>query len=273
MSSDTPQDHVTKKRVVYDLPGADTATVQFDIEFLAADGGVLTMDMYRPPDSIVGAQLPVVVIVAGYPDTGTKLPCRFKEMAWTTSWGRLIAASGMSAIAYTNRQPIADLHSLFGHIRNNATGLGIDADRIGLWAASGNVPLALSMLMRDAREPVSCAALGYGFTIDLDGRTHVADAAKRYGFVNACAGRSVDDLSNRIPLFLVRAGRDEFPYLNETLDRLVAHAIGRNLPVSFVNHPDAPHAFDLFYDTATSREIIRQTLAFMRFNLDPTAAL
>jgi hypothetical protein len=39
------------------------------------------------------------------------LGCRFKEMAMSVSWGQLIAASGMIAIAYTNREPAADLNA------------------------------------------------------------------------------------------------------------------------------------------------------------------
>jgi hypothetical protein len=54
----------------------------------------------------------VVVIVEGYPDPGLKavFGCRFKEMGSTTSWARLIAASGMVAVAYTNERPEPDLH-------------------------------------------------------------------------------------------------------------------------------------------------------------------
>jgi acetyl esterase/lipase len=70
-----------------------------------------------------------------------------------------------------------------------------------------------------------------------------------------------------LPLFIARAGQDQVPHLNETIDRSLLKALTRNLPVTFVNHPAAPHAFDLFYDSATSREIIRQILAFMRFHL------
>jgi hypothetical protein len=44
-------------------------------------------------------------------------------------------------------------------------------------------------------------------------------------------------------------------------------ALTCNLPISFVNHPAAPHAFDVMDDSETSQEIIRQILAFMRFNL------
>ena len=57
------------------------------------------------------------------------------------------------------------------------------------------------------------------------------------------------------------------PRLNETLDRFLVKALIRNLPVTFVNHAAAPHAFDLFDDSETSREIIRRILAFFQFHL------
>jgi hypothetical protein len=57
------------------------------------------------------------------------------------------------------------------------------------------------------------------------------------------------------------------PRLNETLDRFVVKALERDLPVTLVNHASAPHAFDLFQDGETSREIVRQILAFLRFHL------
>ena len=86
-------------------------------------------------------------------------------------------------------------------------------------------------------------------------------------FANPVAGKSVADLRPDLPLFVARAGQDEFPHLNETLDRFLAHVLARNLPITFVNHPTAPHAFDLVDDTETSREIVRQILAFLRFQL------
>jgi hypothetical protein len=55
--------------------------------------------------------------------------------------------------------------------------------------------------------------------------------------------------------------------LNETLDRFVAAALTGNLPMTLVNHPSGPHAFDLFHDSDESREIVRQTLAFLQFQL------
>ncbi len=55
--------------------------------------------------------------------------------------------------------------------------------------------------------------------------------------------------------------------LNDALDRFVAKALTRNLPLTCVNYAAAPHAFDLFADTEASREIVRQILRFLQFNL------
>ena len=67
-------------------------------------------------------------------------------------------------------------------------------------------------------------------------------------------------------MFIVRAGQDN-PGLNEALDRFVVRALNRNLPITLVNYPAAPHAFDLLLDSEGSREVVRQTLAFLRFQL------
>jgi hypothetical protein len=57
------------------------------------------------------------------------------------------------------------------------------------------------------------------------------------------------------------------PRLNETLDRFIAKGLAGNLPVTLVNHANGPHAFDLFHESETSREVVRRILAFLRFNL------
>lgn len=268
MSQETQQNDIAKKKVVYQVPGADAVPVRRDVEYRATEAGALTMDIYYPADAKGGARVPAVVFVSGYPDPGVQkiLGCKLKEMASYISWGQLTGASGMAAITYTNREPAADLQALFDYIRQNAAGLGIDENRIGVWACSGNVPNALSALMREDRDDLKCAVLCYGLMLDLDGTTNVAQAAKMWGFVNPCADKSVADLPPRLPLFIVRAGQDN-PQLNETIDRFMAGALRCNLPVTFANHPTAPHAFDVMQDDEDSREIIKRILAFMRFHL------
>lgn len=57
------------------------------------------------------------------------------------------------------------------------------------------------------------------------------------------------------------------PGLNESLDRFVAEALSRSVPLTLVNHPDAPHSFDLFHDSERTRDILRQALDFLRTTL------
>jgi hypothetical protein len=102
--------------------------------------------------------------------------------------------------------------------------------------------------------------------MDLDGST-VADAARAYGFANAAAGLSIADLPDEVPLFIVRAGRDENPGLNESLDRFVHGALRHNLPVTVVNHATAGHAFEIRDPSEATRSVIRQMLAFLQHRL------
>ena len=52
-------------------------------------------------------------------------------------------------------------------------------------------------------------------------------------------------------------------------DASYAQVLPANLPLTLVNHPTGPHAFDLFDDSAAARGIIRQMLAFLRAHLLP----
>jgi acetyl esterase/lipase len=270
MSEQAERHPITLKKVRYTMPGVEAVTVRRDVAYRAGDEA-LTMDVYSPPEANGGVPLPAVVIVFGYADVGVPniLGCQFKEMGISVSWARLLAASGTVAIVYTTRNPATDVHAVLQYTRQNAAWLGVDDHRIGMFAASGNVAVALSALMQDP--DLTCAALLYGFTMDLDGSTAVAEAAKTFGFVNACAGQSVDDLPSHIPLFVVRAGEDQFAGLNGALDRFLTDALARDLPVSFVNYASGAHAFDLDDDSDTSREIVRQVLAFLRFHLERNA--
>jgi hypothetical protein len=248
---------ITKMRVLYELPDMDQVQVR-------SEGA---LDLYTPAGT---GPFPVVVIVAGYRDEGfrARLGCSFQQMQSTVSWAQLIAASGMAAVTYTNQDPAADFFTVLRTIREHAEAWDLDAQRIGLWSSSGNVPVALSALMRDSPERVQCAALLYGCILDLDGHTGIADAATLFGFANPVAGRAFDDVRPDVPLFIARAGRDQTPGLNDALDRFVARAVAGNLPLTFVNHATGVHAFDLFDDSEATREVIRQGLRFLQFTLN-----
>ena len=264
-----PQDHISQKRAVYTVAGMERAMVRQDLVYRTGADGPLTMDVYSPEDRIATTPLPAVVLVAGYNDVGYQkmLGVKFKEMAMSVSWSQLIAASGLIAITYTNREPAADLDALLHHVREHADALGIDGDRIGVLACSGNVPLALSSLIAHGCTFLTCGALLYGFMLDLDGATGVAEAAAAFRFTNPNAGKSLEDLRQDLPLFIARAGLEQFANLNDSIDRFVAQAVAANRPITLVNHATGPHSFDLLDDSETSREIIRQVLGFLRSRL------
>src|SRR5437773_7130935 len=85
--------------------------------------------------------------------------------------------------------------------------------------------------------------------------------------------KSVDDLPDDVPLFIARAGRDEMPGLNETLDRFAAKALDRNLPITMVNHANGPHAFDLVDDSDMSHEIYSADPRVSKISPDAVAQL
>jgi len=246
----------------------DAVRVRRDVAYGAPDRG-LCMDVYYPPDESGDVRWPSVIIVAGYP--GAMEPratlLTYKEIGWTVSMCQLIAMSGMVAIAYENREPVPDLRAVFEHLHECGESLRIDPTRVGVLAVSGNVPTALTTIMRDAIRTPACAVFGYGCLLDLDGATDVADTARQFGFANPGAGRTLADLRRDVPLLITRAGQDQFREMNASIDSFIRQGLKENLPMTFVNHAEGPHAFDLFDDSRTSRDIVRQTLSFLRQHL------
>ncbi|HEX7191316.1 MAG TPA: hypothetical protein VF381_07065 [Thermoanaerobaculia bacterium] len=227
--------------VVFEVPGDDRVEVQKGVEI---EG--MRADVYTPRGA---ASDSVVMMVSGYAEEGYRrvLGCSFLDMRHTVSWARLFAGSGFTAIAYANREPIADAAAAVRYARSRFR-------RVAVWASSGSVPVGLSAV-REA----DCGAFLYGYTLD------VADAASQFHFANPALG--VDDVRWDIPLFLARAGQDTCPGLNAALDRFIAEGLKRGLPLTLINHPTAPHAFDLFDDSETTRHVVQQTIEFLRFRI------
>ena len=258
---------ITKQRVVYELPGMREAIVR-RIQY-RHEPRSLTMDVYLPQQPRE-RPMPAVVVVLGYADVGAPLVfgCQFREMGMYVAWAQLFAASGMAGVLYETSNPAEDVNAVLACLRDDSTELGIDANRIGLWSGSGNVPTALSVLM-DGR--VRCGALCYGFMLDLDGSTAVATAAGQYYFANPVAGKRIEDFPKNAPLFIAKAGQDQFAGVKESIDAFVAAALRFNLPLTVMNHPEGPHGFDFGDDSKASRSVIRAILAFFRDNLVASA--
>lgn len=243
---------IATRRVLYEIPGMESISPR-PFEFAGADGAPLAAAIYVPASTARPA--PAVILVEGYPDPGFArfAGCRFMDMQWSISMAQLLAASGIAAITYANRQPSADAHALIDHLTAHNHEAGLDGSRLGLWATSGHAPVALSVLPR-----VDCAVLTNPYTVDIDDATHVRDAAATFKFEAPGAAPAEGK-----PLFVVRSGKDEMPGLNASLDRFVAWAWAGDHPLTIVNVPGAPHAFELFADVPGTRRVLRQALAFL----------
>jgi hypothetical protein len=253
---------LAKRRVVFDVPGMEHIEVRRDIPYRSGLSESLTIDLYQPPGC--SSARPAVIFAAGYSDQGglDLVGLRLKEWGAYVSWGQLVAASGLVGITYSCSEPSLNAKEVLDFVRNRSGEFDIDPARIGIWAASGNGPTALSLLT-DQSIQLRFVVMSNTYMLDLDGDTTVADMAARFGFAAPNAGKSARDLDAGVPLLVVRSGNDEVPGLNRTIDRFIEHAVELNLPLQFVNMPDAPHGYDTLYDAERSRETIRQIVTFM----------
>ena len=264
-------EHIAKKAVVYAIAGMERAATRKDSVYRTTDSGPLTMDVYYPADASSRTPLPAVVIVAGYSDVGAEKGVRLQVQG--DGDGRVVGpADGRVGVGRdrlhqqgAGRRPRGPATAR----SQQRGGARIDGERIGVWACSGSVPLALSALMKHGRDFLKCGALLYGYMLDLDGAVGVAQAATTFRFTNPHAGTSFDDLGEDLPLLIARAGQEQFPGLNDSIDRFFAQALALNRPVTLINHAAGPHAFDLLDDSASSRRIVRQVLDFLTAQLTP----
>ncbi|MBL4582712.1 MAG: dienelactone hydrolase family protein [Gammaproteobacteria bacterium] len=221
-------------------------------------------DIYLPERTEGPA--PVVVLVTGYPDPGFEERVGLKQMQIQAyrDWAKLLAASGMAAVIYSNVEPVEDAFILLDFLRCEAGQLQIDPARIALWSCSGNVPNAINVLHKDSS--LRCAALLYGFMLDKAGSSVLQAAAQKFGFVNPHKG--LENFPENTPILVIRGGKDEFPGLNESIDNFEMEAVARNSPVSVIRYAEGVHAFDTLDDSQRSIEMIKLCVGFLRLRLN-----
>jgi len=186
-----------------------------------------------------------------------------------------LAAAGFVGVTFTHRlgyprpllsEAAADLIAAIDYVRRNADSWNADRDRISLVAWSGGGPL-LAPALREKPSFVRCLVAFYAF---LDCRQspsyqeHEPPETLRAFSPITCLPH---DALSMIPIFVARAGQDEIPTMNDSIDRFMAAAIAANAPITFMNHPFGEHGFDNQNDDERSREIIRSAIAFMHAHL------
>jgi acetyl esterase/lipase len=270
----TPRERVMPP-VVYQLPGMDGVVVHSNLKYSDVDNPFLLMDVYAPPRLSKGDLRPIVLFVHG------AAGAQYKPKDWGIfeSWGRLIAAAGMVAVMFTHRlgypkpllaEATLDLNNAVDYIRSHAETFSADPSRMGLVAWSGGGPL-LSIAMREKPDFIRCLVAFYAYLDIQRSPTHIEneghDTLRAFSPIAHLHG----DASSMLPMFVARAGQDEIPMMNDSIDRFLAAAVAANAPVTFMNHPAGEHGFDNQNDDYRSREIIRAALAFLGTHLSPGA--
>ena len=255
--------------VVYELPGMSSVRVLRNRVYRHVDGRDLLADVYLSSQT----PSPVVVFVhGGFPDNLDISP---KDSGQYTSWGRLVASSGMTAVTFNHRlrmsasegivhldDAASDLSSLIAWIREHAAELSVDPRRLAVFAVSAGGPLLTAALPEPG---LRCLVDYYGF-LDVRGlewfQRTLADGGER-------SWSMLDSLDQRPfpPILVARAGQDAVPHMKETIDRFVTRALAADAPLTLLNHPTGRHAFDLQDDDSRSREIIASTLRFLSYHL------
>jgi acetyl esterase/lipase len=270
-----PIEQLYKMPAVYSVPSMDKVQIKRDIIYKSVDTEKgktdLKFDLYLPADAQPSKSFPAVILISGGGIEGA--PYDWRDAGVYNSYGRILAASGFVAIAFTKRyapgpggaeRGIADTRDLAAYLREHAFDLHIDKDRFAYWAFSGGGGVLASILAESARATRAVLCFYCVAEANTSGMTP-EDAEKRRRAVSSVY--QVQQGGHPFPpLFIARAGLDN-PALNAGIDSLVSAALAKNLSVEVMNHATGRHGFDLVDDNARSKEIIRRAVEFLNASL------
>ncbi len=263
-----------KEQLAYVLPDMGRVRTRKDITYKTVDELELKLDVYYP-NHMTNTFHPAVLFLHG--DAAPNVLKDAKEWTQYVQWGQLVAASGLIGIASNHRstekgikfnEVAQDIDDLISFVREHATDLNIDKDRLCLWTCSAGGPVTLRTVLRDAPMFVRCI-VAYYCLLDLQHMRARFDASITDATLQEFSPLyHLQQNNGKIaPILIARAGRD-YPDFNIAADAFIAGALVKNAPIGVINHPTGQHAFDLRDHDQRSQEIIKQTLAFMLYHLN-----
>ena len=258
--------------LVVSVPGMERVRVRLNITYTQTDDSLVRMDVYEPLDVPRGERRPAVIYVHG----GTGVRYRPKDWGGFQARGRLVAASGFVGIVFTHRVGFPDMSLRRGaqdvaaaidYVHRNAATLGVDPERMCLVVYSAGGPLMTPYLI-DAPRHIRCVVGVVPFMDMRDMEFHrqleTAETLNEFSPV-----LRVSASTRPLPLLIVRAGKDEIPDVNKSIDQFVPSALAANYPFAVVNHPEGGHGFETQHRSERTKEMIAQTLEFLRYHLGP----
>ena len=88
--------------VALKLPEMENVIIKNDIPYQTNPASTLKMDIYYPPNFDFKSKIPAIIFISGCADSSVikLVGSTFRKWSAYTSWCKLVAASGMAAIAY-----------------------------------------------------------------------------------------------------------------------------------------------------------------------------
>ena len=232
--------------VVYDVPATKNVKLKADVPYLKDAKGTLAIDIYTPPNAKAGDKFPAVIFLNAIGDA----PNQPKVKSWEIykSFPRLVAAHGIIGISMdADGERIQEsLRGLFDFLEKEGAKHGIDATRLGVYAASANVSESTVYLMNDAAaKGIKAAALFYGGAPSAETR-----------------------LRKDLPVLFILAEGD-VAGLGQSSANLWQRVSEARAPWTLLFAANLPHAFDAFSDNDESRRVIQQAINFWKTHLEP----
>jgi dienelactone hydrolase len=218
-------------------PTSASVSVTKDLPYGRRDTVTLRLDAYRPAQSANAAP----VLVFWNRATGAD-----RSNSSYASWAGAAASRGVVAILpdLRNGSEPADFLELVTFLRTRGHELGADGVAIAVYAASGNVDTAFPVLEDPKQTGVKAAIIYYGTA-------------------------PITEFRRDLPVLYVRAGLDR-PDVNQEIMRLASLAVAQNAPLTLVNHASGYHGFEIFNDDDATRDVMEQTIAFVRRATSPS---
>jgi dienelactone hydrolase len=198
----------------------------------------LAMDVYRPTGN-ASERHPVLIM------WNRGMGAEQRSVSFVTGWAQAAAARGVTTIIPDLRpdsEP-ADFTRVVRYAVSHGAELGVDPERVAVYAASGNVSTAFPVLEDPATAGVRAAVIYYG-------------------------AAPIEHFRLDLPVLYVRAGLDR-PPVNAAITQLASLAASQNAPVTLLNHPTGYHGFEVRNDDDASRDIIERTIDFVKRSTAP----
>ena len=266
-------DDMLRNRVVFEMPNMKKKYTREYQVYKTVKNLELKMAVYKPNQLSTGSMVPGIIFIHGgpFPSDISLLPTEWGQYI---SLGQLAAASDLIGITFHHRyhkldligESAQDVEDAIKYVRDNADKFCLDRDNLCLWAISGGGPL-LSTTLRENTDYVKCIVAYYA-RLDMRGVKEAEQILNKETIYKFSPTAALEETgSSKIPIYLARAGKDK-PDLNRGIDKFIEVALSKNAPIDFSNHENGRHAFDILDNCPRSKEIIRRTLQFARFNLN-----